>query len=234
MPVFARHIFKQLLHTDVFSWCIFFRLNLSRWTRRTRPTHWYLWPPCPRNPSTNPLSTGSLHQKTGPAPQLTGTLPAGALWLTLRCESHVHVLRRDTPTQVPVHTGTAVTAEAAFTFLPFSFFFKHSVHLHGFEYPSSERYSGYDHFKYMLQDPISFRMFPGYKSEYDVYMHKHKNGIPKNPSKTKILKSMQTHGHQPQSTWSYDHKSNAHNVKSWGSLRFQVNKRNLLSSNDLA
>lgn len=122
MPVFARHIFKQLLHTDVFSWCIFFRLNLSRWTRRTRPTHWYLWPPCPRNPSTNPLSTGSLHQKTGPAPQLTGTLPAGALWLTLRCESHVHVLCRDTPTQVPVHTGTAVTAEAAFTFLPFSFF----------------------------------------------------------------------------------------------------------------
>lgn len=77
---------------------LFFRLNLSRWTRRTRPTHWYLWPPCRRSPSTNPLSTGSLHQKMGPtpAPQLTGTLPVGPLWLILRCESPFHLLYRDT------------------------------------------------------------------------------------------------------------------------------------------
>lgn len=85
---------------------------------------------------------------------------------------------------------------------------------------------------YMLQDPIFFWRF--LKLGYDVYMHKHKNGIPKNPIKTKMLKSIQTHGHQLWSTWSYDHNSNAHNVKSWGSLCFQVNKRNLLSSNDLA
>lgn len=122
---------------------VFFRLNPSRWTRRTRPTHWYLWPPCPRSPSTNPLSTGSLHPKMGPAPLLTGTLPVGPLWLTLRCEAHFHLLHHDASTQDPVCAGTALTAGAAFTFLlSFYFFFltkKHSVHLRGLEYPSYDQ-----------------------------------------------------------------------------------------------
>lgn len=79
----------------------FFRLNRSRWTRRTRPIRWYLWPPCPRSPSTNPPSTGSLRQKMGPALRLTATLPAVPLWPTPRCESHFHLLSRDTSTQGP-------------------------------------------------------------------------------------------------------------------------------------
>lgn len=219
----------------------FFRLNLSRWTRRTRPTHWCLWPPCPRSPSTNPLSTGSLHQKMGPAPapQLTGTLPVGPLWLTLRCESHFHLLYCDTSTQDPVHAGTAVTAEAAFTFL-LPFFF---LTFNAFTWSWVSQLWAIFHlwsFYICCRIPFSFGCFQDtgvswfLKLGYDVYMHKHKNGISKNPIKTKMLKSIQTHGHQPWSTWSYDHNSNAHNVKSWGSLCFQVNKRNLLSSNDLA
>lgn len=81
----------------------FFRLNLSRWTRRTWPTHWYLWPRCPRSPSINPLSTGNLRQKMGPAPapQLTATLPVGPLWLTRRCESYFHLLYCETSAQDP-------------------------------------------------------------------------------------------------------------------------------------
>lgn len=126
----------------------FFRLSLTRWTRRTRPTRWSPWPLCPRSPWTKPLPTRSLHQKMGPAPQLTGTLPVGPLWLTLRCESHFHLLDHDTSTQDPAHAGTTVPAEAAFTFLLpfFLFFFQHLVHLHGLEYPSYEQYSVSDLF----------------------------------------------------------------------------------------
>lgn len=178
MSMFAGRIFKQLLvlyhksvwHTDVFFFC---RLNPSRWMRRTRPTHWYLWPPCPRSPSTNPLLTESLHQKTGPTParQLTGTLPVWPLWLTLRCESHFHLCCcRD------------------HLLLPFSSV-KHSACLHRLEHPSYNHhiYATGTHFR--VQDTgVSWFQ----KSGYDVYIPKHKNLIPKNPNpiKTGILKSI--------------------------------------------
>lgn len=69
--------------------CLFLRPNLSRWMRRTRPIPWCRWLPCPRSPSTSPLSMASLHRKMGPTlpPPLTDTPPPRPPWLTRRCES---------------------------------------------------------------------------------------------------------------------------------------------------
>lgn len=149
MYVSATCIFKQLLacyhkllsHTDVFRWCFICRPNRSRWMRRTRPTHWYQWLPFLRDPLTNPPSTESLRQKTGPtpAPRLTATPTMWPLWLTLRCESYFQLLYCDTSQTQSMQAPLSQQRSAEC--------------LHGLEYPD------YAHF--MVEDPIFLWSSPG-------------------------------------------------------------------------
>lgn len=173
-------------HSDVFHWCFICRPNRSRWMRRTRPTHWYRWLPFPRNPLTNPPSTESLRQKTGPtqAPWLTATPTMWPLWLTLRCESYFQLLYCDTSTEDPIHASTSVAAEINFTCL----YKKKCVFTRSWISRLYSFYARGSHFlmEFSRKPRISWIL----KSEHDVYIHKHKNRIPKSPIKTGMLKSM--------------------------------------------